>query len=107
MEPAINIDRFAGDTGREIAAKPDSGLADILDGGIASQRYMRGELALPRSESGDCAGGKRTNRPGADGVNANAFRPKIVGEIAYTGFQCSFSDTHDIVVGGNLARAMV
>ena len=74
---------------------------------VAPQRRDVTELAVHRLEAGDAARGKGADRPGGDGVDADAVRAEVGREVAHARLERGLGDAHHVVVGNDLLGAVV
>src|SRR5215510_13766932 len=88
-----------GDPTGEITTQIQRCLPDFFDSDIAAEWGPFRMLLEHIAKTGDGAGRGSFDRPGRNGVDADAEWPEVVGEIAHTVLQRSFGKGHDVVVG--------
>src|SRR4030095_12719608 len=91
----------ASDPAGEITAQIQRGLPDFFDRDIAAQRGPFSVLLEHIDKTGDGPSRGGFDRPGRNGIDADAEWPEVVGEIAHTVLQRRFGKGHDVVVGDN------
>src|SRR5262245_29512243 len=80
---AVDVKGFPGDETGGVMRQEGGGNADVVDADQAAGGRLGFRLVEQRVELGNPRGGPRGERPGRDGVHANALRAELGGEIAH------------------------
>src|SRR5690606_4850420 len=107
MKASVHIQDLTGDTRGQIRAQEGAGVADFLDGHVATQRGAVGVVGEHLAEALDAGSGQSADRAGGDGVDADAVRTQAGGQVAYAGFQAGLGHAHDVVVGHGAYRTEI
>src|SRR5690606_13529712 len=98
----IDVVDLAGDAARQVGQKIEARAADLLDGDGLLQRRVVFVPLEDVAEVADAGGGQRLDRPGGDGVDADAPAAEVDGQIAHARLQRRLGHAHDVVVRHHL-----
>src|SRR5690606_20410946 len=104
---AIHVQDLARHTGAQVAAQEHRGPGDVLLRDVAAQRRLLRHEAEDVLEAAHRRGGERLHGARADGVDADALRPEVRGEVAYARLEGGLGYPHHVVAGHDLLRAVV
>ncbi len=79
---AVHVDDLPGDRRCSGAGEENAGVAKFIRVTTALQRRMFFIVLEHEAEAGDAPCSQRLHGPGADAVNADFLRSKVVGEIS-------------------------
>src|SRR5690349_13885175 len=102
VDPAIDVQGFAGGTGGEVARQVDRGLADILALDVSTERGSLGRALGHRVGAADSGGSERAEVPARDRVHADSLRAELSRQVAGRALQSRLGHAHDVVPGDDL-----
>ena len=103
----IDMMDLARHSARQVGQQVQPGPADVLDRHVAAKRRIIFVPLHDVAEVADAAGGQGLDRPGGDGVYANAFGPEVHRQIFDRGFERGLGDAHHVVMRDHLLGAVI
>src|SRR2546429_7424829 len=104
---AIHVNNFARDCRSHRAAEEQNRVADFAGFDVATERGTLGRVLQHGTEVRYAARRERLNWTGADSVDANVARAKIICQITCACFQRRLCYPHTVVTGDTFFRAVV
>ena len=107
LVPPSTVDRPAGDAMGERRGEVGAGIAHIHDVHQLAERRLARRLVQQQLEVLEAGRSARLERAGRDGVDADATRTELVGEIPARRFERGLDRPHDVVVRHHAVGAQV
>src|SRR4030066_435012 len=104
VEPGVAVVHFSGPAGSPVRKEGRGGVPHLVLRHVPPERGATGVLLHQLAEIAHAGGGQRTDRPRRDGVDADPFRPEIVGQVTGRRFEGGLGHTHHVVVRNGAHR---